>query len=224
MTALTRALTGRRDAGQPFLTYYDAASGERIELSAVTTANWVAKTSGFLVDGLDVEPGTRVRLGLPSHWERVVWLLACWGVGATVVDAAPADVGVCGPDLDATEDVRVALSLRPLGLRFAEAPAGFVDFNAEVLGHPDVFVALDEPDEDTPALVAEGRELDHAALVAAAGTDGRRLLVRSPSLVQEALLVVAAARGEGSLVLVSGGNEADAERLAAQERAEPVTP
>ena len=46
----------------PLVTYYDLASGERVELSGVTTANWVAKTANFLIDELDAEVGTRVRV------------------------------------------------------------------------------------------------------------------------------------------------------------------
>lgn len=220
MTALTGLLARRRDAGRPFVTFYDLGSGERVELSAVTTLNWVAKTCGLLVDDLDVEPGTRVRVGLPSHWERVVWTLACWQVGAVVTDGA-ADVGVTGPDLRADEDVRVALSLRPLGLPFEQPPAGFTDFNAGVAGHPDVFVALDEPAEDAVATDLAGRSLTHAELVASTAPDPARRLLHEPDLAAETTALVAAAAGEGSLVLAVGGDAAGLARVAEQERAVP---
>ena len=46
----------------------------------------------------------------------------------------------------------VALSLRPLGGRFAEPlPAGVVDYGAVVLGQPDAFVAFDPPVADDRA-------------------------------------------------------------------------
>jgi uncharacterized protein (TIGR03089 family) len=223
MTALTALLDHRREPGRPFVTYYDLDTGERVELSTVTTANWVAKTCGLLMDDLDVEPGTRVRLGLPSHWERVVWALACWHVGAVVADT-DAQVGVTGPALDAAEDVRVALSLRPLGLPFESAPDGFVDFNAVVAGHPDVFVGLDDPAEDDPALALDGTVLTHAGLVAACPPDPARRLLRAPALADELRAVVAAATGDGSVVLVTGGYDEQVARVAAQERAEPVRP
>ncbi|TCI95894.1 TIGR03089 family protein [Aeromicrobium sp. IC_218] len=223
MTTLTSLLARRREPGRPFVTFYDLGSGERVELSTVTTANWVAKTCGLLVDDLDVEPGTRVRIGLPTHWERVVWALACWQVGAVVVDT-DAEVGVTGPDLDASEDVRVALSLRPLGLPFESAPAGFVDYNGVVAGHPDVFVPVDEPGEDDLALGLGGLVITHAALVAGAGADRARRLLVDADLAAECAAVVAAAAGDGSLVLVTGGTPADVERVAAQEHAEPVRP
>ncbi len=223
MTALTALLARRREPGRPFVTFYDLGSGERVELSGVTTANWVAKTCGLLVDDLDVEPGTRVRLGLPSHWERVVWTLACWQVGAVVTDG-PADVGVTGPALDAHEDVRVALSLRPLGLPFEQPPAGFVDFNAVVAGHPDVFVALDEPGEDADATDLGGTRATHAGLVAGTTPDAARRLLHEPSLRAEVDALVAAAAGDGSLVLAVGGDDAALSRVAEQERVERARP
>ena len=73
--------------GRPFVTYYDVATGERTELSGTTTANWVAKTANLLVDELDAEPTTRVQVALPTHWLRIVCVLATWAVGGTVVDA-----------------------------------------------------------------------------------------------------------------------------------------
>ena len=42
----------RADPVGPRITYYDDASGERIELSAVTLANWAAKTGNLLRDEL----------------------------------------------------------------------------------------------------------------------------------------------------------------------------
>ena len=72
MKTLDQLLRAAPDPSQPLLTYYDMATGERVELSSTTTANWVAKTSNFLVDDLDAEPGTRIRIGLPSHWLTAV--------------------------------------------------------------------------------------------------------------------------------------------------------
>lgn len=215
---LDRLLDGFPDPARPFLTYYDDATGERVELSGVTTANWVAKTSNFLVDDLEAAPGTRVRLGLPSHWLRFVWMLSCWSVGAAVVDA-DADIGVSGPDLVADEPVRAAASLRPLGGRFAEPPAGFLDLGAEVPPHGDVFVALDPPGSDTPAIDLDGRSETHAGLAAAVMPSTERLLVRPGSVRRDVELLVAAGLGGGSLVLVAGADDEVIARLAEQERA-----
>ena len=47
----------RADPVGPRITYYDDATGERIELSAVTLANWAAKTGNLLRDELGAGPG-----------------------------------------------------------------------------------------------------------------------------------------------------------------------
>ena len=221
---LPRLLDHLPDRARPFLTYYDDATGERVELSGVTTANWVAKTSNFLVDDLDAAPGTRVRLGLPSHWLRFVWMLSCWSVGAAVVDTE-ADIGVSGPDLTADEPVRVAASLRPLGGRFADPPTGFLDLGAEVPPHGDVFVALDPPTPDTLAIDLGGRRLTQDELTTSTTPSAERLLVEAGELSRDVDLVVAAGLGGGSLVVVAHPASAEViARLAEQERARPARP
>lgn len=215
---LDRLVHGLPDPARPFLTYYDESTGERVELSGVTAANWVAKTSNFLVDDLEAAPGTRIRLGLPSHWLSFVWVLSCWSVGAAVVDA-DADIGLSGPDLEADEPVRVAASLRPLGGRFAEPPAGFLDLGAEVPPHGDVFVALDPPMPDTLALDLDGRRVTQAELTTSTEPSAARLLVESGPLARDIDLLVAAGLGGGSLVVVANGSADVLARLAEQERA-----
>ena len=63
------------------MTWYDDARGERVELSYKTFANWVAKTANLLVEELEVAPGERVALLLPTHWQTVVLRAACWLAG-----------------------------------------------------------------------------------------------------------------------------------------------
>ncbi|NEB75744.1 TIGR03089 family protein, partial [Streptomyces sp. SID14478] len=50
------------DPGRPLVTFYDDATGERVELSVATFANWVAKTANLLQGDLNAEPGDRVAL------------------------------------------------------------------------------------------------------------------------------------------------------------------
>ncbi|MFB4313346.1 TIGR03089 family protein [Actinomadura sp. 21ATH] len=73
------------DPSRPLVTFYDDATGERVELSARTFDNWVSKTANLLVDGLAAEPGTRVVLALPPHWQSAAWLMACWAAGLEAV-------------------------------------------------------------------------------------------------------------------------------------------
>lgn len=216
MMSLDRLLAGVADPTQPLVTYYDMASGERVELSTVTAANWVAKTSNFLVDELDAEPGTRIRIGLPSHWLTMVWILSAWNIGAAVVDQG-ADIGLSGPELQADEPHRLAASLRPLGARFATPPAGFLDIGAEVPGHGDHFVALDPPTPDTLALDLGGTTATHQQVIAAADPDAARRVVSAGDLGRDAALLVDACLGGGSLVVVASATPEQISHLARQE-------
>ena len=40
----------RADSSRPLITFYDDATGERVELSVTTYANWVAKVASLLVE------------------------------------------------------------------------------------------------------------------------------------------------------------------------------
>jgi uncharacterized protein (TIGR03089 family) len=170
------------DPARPFVTFYDDATGERVELSVATFANWVAKTSNLLQGELAAGPGDRLALLLPAHWQSAVWLLACSSVGVVADvggDAAPADVVVSGPDtLDqarACGGERVALALRPLGGRFPEPPAGFADYAVEVPAQGDRFAPYAPVNPDAPALMIDGATLTGAQLVERAREDAAAL-------------------------------------------------
>ena len=79
----------RRDGARPFLTWYDDATGDRVELSVATTANWAAKIANFLVDELDVHPGDEFRVDPVLHWTTAVVLLGGWSAGAHVGFGGP---------------------------------------------------------------------------------------------------------------------------------------
>ncbi|MGW3195235.1 TIGR03089 family protein [Streptomyces sp. NPDC001118] len=170
------------DPGRPLVTFYDDATGERVELSVATFANWVAKTANLLQGDLSAGPGDRVALLLPAHWQTAVWLLACSSVGVLADlggDPAAADVVVSGPDaLDAgraCRGERVALALRPLGGRFPQAPEGFIDYAVEVPSQGDRFAPFAPVDPEEPALIVAGREFSGAEVV-------ERALAEAPSL------------------------------------------
>jgi uncharacterized protein (TIGR03089 family) len=162
----------RRDPGRPFLTFYDDASGERVELSFASTDNWVSKTANLLVEELDCQPGDVLAIALPPHWQSVVFQLAGWAVGMTVMPGVVRDaaVQVVGPDYapggwDAEVEV-VACSLRPLGGRFATPlEAGLLDYAVVVPGQSDHFTAIDPPTGDTLAVGLGDLELTHAELL-----------------------------------------------------------
>ncbi|MFI9627209.1 TIGR03089 family protein [Streptomyces sp. NPDC052042] len=170
------------DPARPLITFYDDATGERVELSVATFANWVAKTANLLQGDLAAEPGDRLALLLPAHWQSAVWLLACSSVGVLADvqgDPAGADLVVSGPDTleaaRACSGERMALALRPLGGRFPQTPEGFADYAVEVPGQGDRFAPFAPVDPDAPALAVGGIELTAARLVARAREDAAGL-------------------------------------------------
>ncbi|RFS86397.1 TIGR03089 family protein [Actinomadura spongiicola] len=183
------------DPSSPLVTFYDDATGERVELSARTFDNWVAKTANFLVDGLAAEPGTRVVLVLPPHWQTAVWLLACWSAGLVVEPVDPASVGsasfepsgssepyilavaqevlddVIADDALAGEaEEIVGLSLHALGGPLANTPPGVTDYATEVRAYGDRFIPNAGVTTEAPALNVTKSTMSAAELVEAART------------------------------------------------------
>jgi uncharacterized protein (TIGR03089 family) len=172
---LTASLLDRTSA-RPLITFYDDATGERVELSGVTTANWAAKTANLLRDECDVEPGTTVAVMLPAHWQTLAVLLGAWWCGAEVV-SGPADLVLCDADrLDlalaaAPANGVVALSLDAFGKGLAGLPSGVLDYASEVRLHGDDFVPWAPVPESAPALDGESG----AAVLAGARIRAERL-------------------------------------------------
>jgi uncharacterized protein (TIGR03089 family) len=210
----------RRDGGAPFLTYYDDTTGERIELSAVTTANWVAKTANLLVDEYDLEAGETVAIGLPPHWLGVVWALSTWSVGAALTSGT-GTLAITGPDFAIRgERETVASALLPLGGRFREPiPDGIQDYGAEVYNHPDVFVPFDPPTLASPAY----DDLTHEALIGTAEPVSDRILVTRTLTDRDGLaLLVGVISGGGSIVLCRNLDAAKLERRVTDEKVDRV--
>jgi uncharacterized protein (TIGR03089 family) len=224
----------RTAAAQPLVTYYDAGSGERIELSAVTADNWVNKIANFLADELLLDPGSRIAIELPAHWQTAVVTLGAWAAGLTIVPPTqPLDIRVVGPEGLATYDrqppmgIVVACSLRPLGGRFtAPLPEGWLDFAAEVPPQPDLLL---EPRPMADPAVTLGQPLSPAGVLrlgaeAAASVGlvaGGRLLTDLNPANQDGLIrgLAACLAVGGSLVLIAGGDDEARSTVARQERA-----
>ncbi|WP_112246662.1 TIGR03089 family protein [Kribbella monticola] len=210
----------RRDGASPFLTYYDDASGERIELSALTTANWVAKTANLLVDEYDLESGETVAIGLPPHWLGVVWALSTWSAGAGLT-TGDSTIAITGPDfgLRGSRET-IASALLPLGGRFREPiPADVHDYGAEVYNHPDVFVPFDPPTADSPAYDAS----THADLIAAAKPITERVLTTTSLVTPDGIgTLVGVIAGGGSIVLCRNLDEAKLDRRIADEKVDRI--
>jgi len=243
---LTSLLAG--DPGRPLVTFYDDTTGERVELSVVTWANWVAKAASLLTEECDLERGAVLRLDLPTHWLSTVFAAAAWSAGIAVaptdvdhhLDEDPGadlpDVVVCGPGgLDrwaphADRTVVLACALLPLGVRFADPlPAGVLDVGVEIWSQPDAFVAHDPPTPDDAAVVGHGPATAQGDLLAAAASstlvaDGDRVLTTHDLGSAPGLELLAAVLARhASLVLVTGLGDDGEARLDALADAERVT-
>ncbi len=172
LEAVARQL--RRDPGQPCLTFYDAATGERIELSWVTFDNWTSKVANLFTDELDAQPGDRITVTLPTHWLGPAVLFGAWAAGLVPAygeAGGDAVVHVVGPDPLAAEPsggTVLACSLRPLGGRFTEPlPSGWLDFAVEVPPQPDLLLMPAPVTSATPATTSSSADVTHGDLVQA---------------------------------------------------------
>lgn len=211
----------RTDPVGPRITYYDDATGERIELSAVTLANWAAKTGNLLRDELAAGAGSRVAVLLPAHWQTAAVLFGVWWIGAEVVLSGPADLAadlgadlaLCTPDrlADADDALEMGgevavLSLDPFGRPVPEVPIGVTDYATAVRVHGDQIVPERQPG---PALAGRSVQevlADCRASAAAQGlTDSDRVLSTAswatPDELVAGLLAIMAVGG--SLVQVA---------------------
>jgi uncharacterized protein (TIGR03089 family) len=144
----------RRDGARPLVTFYDDATGERVELSVTTTSNWVAKTAGYLVDEHGLDPGDTVSVTLPVHWQAAVIVLSVWAAGGLVAFGADPQsvVAFTSADVEAGA-AAVQLSLEPMGLGLSRL----------VAAQPDVFIPVAPAGGDL--VEAAPTDLPHAARV-----------------------------------------------------------
>jgi uncharacterized protein (TIGR03089 family) len=139
---------------QPLITHYDDAAGTRVELSVATMRNWAAKTANWLVEELDVEPGTPVAVLLPAHWQTAAVLLGAWWAGAHVVSSPTDAIAFVAPGGTAPgAAVTAVASLDPMGrdLR-GENPQGTLDYIGDARLFGDDYFELSPVPGDTPCL------------------------------------------------------------------------
>jgi uncharacterized protein (TIGR03089 family) len=177
-----------KDPGGPVITFYDDATGERVELSTATLDNWIAKTANLLVDGLGLGPGDAATIDLPLHWQAVVAVLACASAGLDMIDTSAERPAVAfwaeGSGEPPDADDIIGLSLRPLAGPLTAAYPGVTDYAREVAGYGDRFapgqpteVTVGEPISDR-VLVTD--ELPVEVLLAVLAGGGSLVLCRHP--------------------------------------------
>jgi uncharacterized protein (TIGR03089 family) len=215
---------------RPALTHL-GPDGTRIELSAATLANAVAKGVNLFAEELLLEPGDLVAVDLPRHWQVPVVVLSAWAAGLTValgpVPGAAATLAAPGPGAAAPPTGEaLAVSLHPWGLPLAaDTPAGWQDWAALARMQPDL-AHLRWPAAGTPWLQDGARAWSADGLLARAQelaaawqvpTGGRLLTLLDP-LAPDGLLALTAVPAAvlGSAVLAGPG--ADVTAITAAER------
>lgn len=215
----------RTDPAGPRVTYYDDATGERVEVSTVTLANWAAKTANLVRDEFGLEPGARVSVLLPAHWQTAAVLLGAWWAGADVVLGADAEAELAivhGDRIDEAGDVDeiLALSLDAFGKPVADLPIGVTDYATNVRVHGDQF----RPSGQQGAL--GGRSVDDVLASARTRADARSLTAgdrvlsslswnTDDQLIDGLLSILVVG---GSLVQVNNPDDTKTERRSATEK------
>lgn len=214
---------------QPFVSYYDEASGERSELSARSLGNWAAKTHFLLIDELGLGVGDRAYLALPAHWISVPPVLGCLTAGLEIVaDPASADVAFVGPSAipDGVPDVYV-IAPDSAAVGFGSAvPAGAADYVTSVRPQPDKWNTvrlLADPSDPCFAGRTRGEVVEWARSCGL--DDGARVLSTRDWATDEDLVetLFAPLAAGGSVVYVRNAPDAATiERRAQQEHATVV--
>lgn len=222
----------RAEPSTPLVTYRHLGSGERMELSATSLTNAIAKTAGLLRDDLDAGPGSIVGIHLPFHWQRVVWLGACAATGAVFAPgASPRDSDVCVMDRahltlagQSAEDVVV--SLAPFGLpEPGGAPPGVIDAAVAMRAHPDVFVPDTVPMESAELIHQGDSTWTNAAVMDQAlaevirrGTRaGESFAIIDPDPLADVLALAAPLAHGGGSVLVAAADHGDLQSVLREE-------
>jgi uncharacterized protein (TIGR03089 family) len=225
-SAILDPLMGSDPAG-PRITYYDDASGERIELSTATLVNWAAKTGNLLRDEMGVEPSARVAVLLPAHWQTAAVLFGIWWIGAEVVTGGAADIALCTAERLGEADEAVGmgeiavLSLDPFGKPVPDLPVGLTDYATAVRVHGDQIAP-----ERNPGAALDGRSVTDVLSAAQASAAAQGLTADDRVLstadwanadnLTENLLAVFAARA--SLVQVANPDAAAMDRRRQMEK------
>ncbi|RXR26719.1 TIGR03089 family protein [Oerskovia turbata] len=223
-----------RDPGRPRVTWY-GDDDERVELSGAVLHNWINKTVNLLVEELDAAPGVRVLLDLPPHWRAIVWALATWRTGATLV-LPPATEGsaAVGPeDVRGIADADVVVTSRPaawagtsaqlvavplpaLARRFdGDLPPGTIDAGSAVMTYGDQIGWVEEIDPTAVAIEQDDEPaVRHADLVVwATGTQpasgGNRRVMLEPTTPRDVVRrTLDLLTHDGSVVLLSSATSA----------------
>jgi uncharacterized protein (TIGR03089 family) len=224
---------------RPLVTFYDDAVGERIELSARSLANWIAKTHFLLTDELGVGPGDSALIALPADWVTVAVMLGCWSAGLSLtspgtpgsdeavvafVQPATVDLATTVPDVYCVNPASMTRSFP------GAVPGGASDYVSAVRPQPDSWAGVHSPagadDEAVPGLTRVDLLASVTSRIAALGlAPGDRVLVdqawTGPASWIDGLLAPIAVGG--SIVLVANADLTDQAKRARRIEQEHIT-
>lgn len=214
-------------ATSPALVWYGPDS-ERVELSGRVLDNWAAKTSNYLAEELDAEPGSTVELDLPAHWRTLVWALGAWQAGCQLAlsadSGAPVRATADHPEPRSSGEIVAAVALPALAMSWPGAlPAGTSDYAAEVRSFADTWAGPEYGDEPGAAL-AGGPGAEATPFTSLPGLEDREaagavtlLAPAEAGLARILGTALAVWSAGGTLVLTGAGVEATERMLAAEK-------
>ncbi|QPK79669.1 TIGR03089 family protein [Corynebacterium lizhenjunii] len=202
------------DSACPRLTVYSEGSGARMDFSAQTMENWVAKIANFFEEELDLTAGDRIAIALEPGWPGAMVALGAIATGIEWqlcgVDSLPTGAQalfVAAADIPAVRDYPadlVAVTDDPFGRGVVETggelEAGVVDFGPTVRFYGDHYAG------QTPQLTQVLEQWPGVP-----PTSDRLLSTGWSDNASFAAAVLAPLAGGGSAVVVSG--LASSERL-----------
>lgn len=189
----------------PVLTHVDVAAGTRIELSAATLLNNIAKTAHLLADEVQIEVGDNVLIDIPAHWQSAVWICAAWSLGAMPVFSGSAPVAITTVNGQPEADEIFVTGLHPFGLPIPGGPSGSnPDWSVSMRSFPDFFT----PSHLVDVEFAHDERITRDARVA--------LVSQSPSVLAQVL--ADSLTQEASLVLITNAAGGDVSEVISQEQ------
>jgi uncharacterized protein (TIGR03089 family) len=153
------------DPAHPFVTVL--ADEGRVELSAATIGNWIAKTAGLLSHDLLLDAGSVIDIDLPLGWQALAWQHAVWRAGM-VVGSGTSEAALYVRDEAATlpdttvDCIRVGRHL--LGLPIKPEPVDAIDWSSSARPMPDRYNGP-TISAATPAFMRDNQVLTHNELL-----------------------------------------------------------
>jgi uncharacterized protein (TIGR03089 family) len=139
---------------QPAIVYYQESEGgdpDRIELSYLTLANWIAKIANLMRDGLGLDEQSSITLELPAHWITAAWLIAAESLPIQRLSDGSDLLVTDDPTAEAQQNEVVLCHLDLWGLAsHPDLPRGVIDFNSEVRAYGDHFTPQNRSERPLP--------------------------------------------------------------------------